>query len=55
MCERFAENVSSKCGSKCTVTHVQDKNKMENYVLKDKLRPYQVTMKDELRCYQVAM
>lgn len=31
------------CGSPCT-----DKNKVENYVLKDKLRLYQVTMRDEL-------
>lgn len=30
-------------GSPCT-----DKNKVENYVLKDKLRLYQVTMRDEL-------
>lgn len=32
-----------------------DKNKVENYVLKDKLRLDQVTMRDELRWYLIAM
>lgn len=32
-----------------------DKNRVEKYVLKDKLRLDQVTMRDELRWYLIAM
>ena len=38
MYARLAENVRSKCGSKCLGIYAQDKSEIENYVLRDTLR-----------------